>query len=286
MTCLHQQQAEVQHEEKPSRLPEGELLHILFTEPIFSFLTIPDKCVSMAIKEKVILSWSGGKDSALALYELAKTENYEIAALLTTVTQDYDRISMHGVRRALLEQQAESLGFALEKVFIVKNTSNEEYESKMQKVLAKYLMAGVRSVVFGDVFLEDVRKHRRDNLSKLAMKPIFPIWKRDTTELAHTFIDLGFKAVITCIDSNALDKMFIGRTFDEQFLSELPSVVDPCGENGEFHSFVYDGPIFQERILHTIGQVILRENRFYYCDLIPQIPACREIKAHRIQKTL
>jgi len=223
------------------------------------------------MKEKVILSWSGGKDSALALYELEKTESYEIAALLTTVTQEYDRISMHGVQRILLERQAESLGFPLEKVFISKDSSNEDYESKMREVLAKYLTAGVCSAVFGDIFLEDLRRHREDNLSKMGMKGIFPIWKRDTRELAHTFIDLGFSAVITCVDSSVLDKTFIGRAFDESFLSQLPSTVDPCGENGEFHSFVYDGPIFREPILHTKGEVVLRENRFYYCDLTPAV---------------
>lgn len=221
------------------------------------------------MKEKVLFSWSGGKDSALALYELQKTDNYEIAALVTTVVKDYNRISIHGVRQPLLELQAESLGFQLKKVFISKNTSNEEYESKMQEFLEKYSTAGVRSVVFGDIFLEDLRKHREENLSKIGMEAIFPLWKRDTTELARTFIDSGFKAVITCVDTNVLDRKFTGKVFDEQFLSELAPTVDPCGENGEFHSFVYDGPIFQERILHTTGQVVLRENRFYYCDLLP-----------------
>ena len=221
------------------------------------------------MKSKVILSWSGGKDSALALYELRASEDYEIAALLTTVTQDYDRVSMHGVRRVLLERQAQSLGLPLEMVFISKDTSNEEYESKIREVLLKYLTAGVRCAAFGDIFLEDLRKHREDNLSKIGIEGIFPVWKRDTAELAHTFIDLGFKAVVTCVDSSVLDKIFIGRAFDEQFLSELPSAVDPCGENGEFHSFVYDGPRFQEEILHTMGEVVLRENRFYYCDLMP-----------------
>jgi uncharacterized protein (TIGR00290 family) len=218
---------------------------------------------------KVILSWSGGKDSALALHELRESQDYEIAALLTTVTQDYDRVSMHGVRRVLLERQAQSLGLPLEKVFISKNTSNQEYELKIREVLVRYLTAGVRCAAFGDIFLEDLRKHREDNLSKIGMEGIFPIWKRDTAELAHTFIDLGFKAVVTCVDSNVLDKIFIGRAFDEQFLSELPSAVDPCGEDGEFHSFVYDGPRFQEKIRHTTGEVVLRENRFYYCDLMP-----------------
>ena len=221
------------------------------------------------MKEKVILSWSGGKDSALALYELEKTESYEITALLTTVTQGYDRISMHGVQRILLERQAECLGFPLEKVFISKDSSNKDYESKMREVLEKYVHDGVSCVVFGDIFLENIRKYREENLSKIGMKGIFPIWKRDSGELAHTFIDLGFAAVITCVDSDVLDKTFIGKAFDESFLSKLPSTVDPCGENGEFHSFVYDGPIFREPILHTKGEVVLRENRFYYCDLTP-----------------
>ena len=219
--------------------------------------------------ERIAVSWSGGKDSALALYEIQKTGRYEILSLLTTVTEDYDRVSMHGVRRILLEQQAESIGYSLEKVFISRNASSEEYEHKMREVLAKYLAAGVSSMVFGDVFLEDVRKYREDNLSKMGMKGIFPIWKRDTSELALSFMDLGFKAVITCVDSKVLDRRFAGRAYDKRFLSELPGTVDPCGENGEFHSFVYDGPIFRERILYTIGDVVLRDNRFYFCDLIP-----------------
>jgi len=219
--------------------------------------------------EKVIFSWSGGKDSAIALYEIQKSNNYEILALLTTVTEDYDRVSMHGLRRILLEQQAESLGYPLEKIFISKNASNEEYESKMEEALLKYKNRGVNSVVFGDIFLEDVRKYREDNLAKIGMRGIFPIWRRDTKELAHTFINLGFKAVTVCVDSNVLDKRFVGRVIDEQFLSELPPGVDPCGENGEFHSFVYHGPIFRERILYNTGEVILRDNRFYYCDLVP-----------------
>jgi len=223
----------------------------------------------IVVRERILVSWSGGKDSALALYEIQKNDRYEILALLTTVTEDYDRISMHGVRRILLEQQAESMGYSLEKVFISRNASNEEYGSRMLEVLAKYLAAGVSSVVFGDVFLEDVRKYREDNLSKIGMKGIFPIWKRDTSELAQTFMDLGFKAVITCVDSNVLDKRFAGRVYDERFLSELPDTADPCGENGEFHSFVYDGPIFRERILYTTGDVVLRDNRFYFCDLLP-----------------
>lgn len=217
--------------------------------------------------EKVLFAWSGGKDSAMALYELQKTHSYEVSALLTTVTEDYGRISMHGVTCILLEQQAESLGFALERIYIRKNTSNDEYETKMVEKLRDYQGRGVLSVVFGDIFLEDIRKYREEKLSKLGMKGIFPIWKRDTSELAHTFIDLGFMAVITCVDSNVLDKKFVGRLYDKQFLRELPCWVDPCGENGEFHSFVYDGPIFRERIAFKIGDIVLRDNRFYFCDI-------------------
>jgi len=220
------------------------------------------------VGEKVLFSWSGGKDSALALYEICKTGKYEISALLTILTEDYDRISMQGVRRVLLEKQTESLGYNLEKIFIPKNSSNEEYENKMRGVLERYLSLGVSQVVFGDIFLEDVRRYRDENLNKLGMKGIYPLWKLGTTDLAHGFIDLGFKAIITCVDSNMLDRKFVGKLFDEQFLSELPPKVDPLGENGEFHSFVYEGPIFRGRISYARGEVILRDNRFYYCDLV------------------
>lgn len=219
--------------------------------------------------EKIIFVWSGGKDSTMALYELKKSRDHEISALLTTITEDYDRISMHGVRTILLEQQAESLGLPLEKIYITKKSSNEEYETKMKDALIRYQGMGVSTAAFGDIFLEDLKKYREDNLLKIGMKGIFPVWKRNSLELAHTFIDLGFKAVITCIDSKILDKTFAGRTFDKRFLSELPANVDPCGENGEFHSFVYDGPIFIKRILYEKGEVVLRDNRYYFCDLIP-----------------
>lgn len=219
--------------------------------------------------ERILVAWSGGKDSAMALYELQKAGTYEISALLTTVTKDYDRISMHGVRRVLLEQQAVSLGYPLEQVLISKSASNEEYEAKMQGTLEECLRDGVSAAAFGDIFLEDLRKYREENLSRIGIKAVFPIWEKNTTELAHTFVSLGFKAVVTCVDSKVLDKGFVGRLFDEQFISELPSDVDPCGENGEFHSFVYDGPIFRESLSYKLGEVVLRDNRFYFCDLIP-----------------
>ena len=219
--------------------------------------------------ERVLFTWSGGKDSALALYELQNAQCYSVAALLTTVTEDYDRISMHGVCRALLEQQALSLNIPLDIAYITVNSSNEEYEARMKEKLLQYKIRGISSVVFGDIFLEDLRKYREDNLAQVGMKALFPIWKRDTSELAHTFINSGFKAIITCVDSQSLDKKFVGRAFDEQFLSELPRNVDPCGENGEFHSFVHAGPIFSESIRFRKGEVVLRDNRFYFCDLLP-----------------
>jgi uncharacterized protein (TIGR00290 family) len=220
--------------------------------------------------ENVLVSWSGGKDGAFALHEILEGQKYRIAALLTIVTEDYDRISMHGVQRTLLERQVDSLDFPLEEVFISRNASNEEYESKMVRVLTRYKEAGVTSVVFGDIFLEDIREYRESNLAKIGMKGIFPLWKKDTRELAHSLILLGFKAVTTCVDTNALGWRYVGKVIDEQFLSELPAMIDPCGENGEYHSFVYDGPIFKKRISYTLGEIVLRENRFCYCDLIPE----------------
>jgi uncharacterized protein (TIGR00290 family) len=220
------------------------------------------------LTKKVLFTWSGGKDSAMAFYELKKSNGYEITGLLTTITEDYDRISMHGVRRALLEKQADFLRIPLEKVFISKQSSNEEYESRMKAVLEKYREAGVTSVAFRDIFLEELRRYREDNLANLGMKGIFPIWKKDSAKLAHAFINQGFRAVITCVDSQVLNKTFVGREFDMKFLYDLPPAVDPCGENGEFHSFVYDGPIFEKRIAYTKDDIVLRDNHFYYCDIL------------------
>lgn len=221
-----------------------------------------------AIIQKILFAWSGGKDSTMALYELQKSGNCEISALLTTVTKDYNRISMHGVRESLLEQQAESLGLPLDKIYITKRSLNEEYEAKMKDKLLYYQDMGISCVAFGDIFLEDLKKYRENNLLKINMKGIFPVWKRNSVELANAFIDLGFKAVVTCVDSKVLNKTFVGRDFDKQFLSELPFNIDPCGENGEFHSFVYDGPTFSKPILFKKGEIVLRDKRYYFCDLI------------------
>jgi len=214
-----------------------------------------------------LFSWSGGKDSALALFDVLRSGEYEVAALLTTVTEGYDRISMHGVRRVLLEQQANSLELPLEKVYIPQNCCNEVYESRMRETLLKYRGLGVSSVVSGDIFLEDLRQYRENKLAQLALKGLFPIWKQDSIHLAERFVDIGFKAVVVCVDNQCLDKSFAGCLFDDEFLSRLPPNVDHCGENGEFHTFVYDGPPFHRRIRFEIGEIVLRENRFYYCDL-------------------
>ena len=216
---------------------------------------------------KILYSWSGGKDSAMGLYELLKDNTYEVVSLLTVVTKDYGRISMHGVRDELLEAQAAALELHLEKVYISKSSDNKEYELRMKETLMRYKKLGVEAVAFGDIFLEDLKKYREERLKEAGLEAVFPIWKRDSRELANTFIELGFKAIITCVDSKMLDGRFSGRLFDRQFLSEMPSGVDPCGENGEFHSFVYDGPIFKESILCTVGETVLRDQRYYYTDI-------------------
>jgi len=225
--------------------------------------------IVISTHEKVVFTWSGGKDSALALHRLQMGDGYEVVALLTTVTEDYDRISMHGVRAALLERQARSLRLPLDQVRITRGASNEEYESRMEERLRHYRGIGVRSVVFGDIFLEDLKLYREQNLAKIGLKGLFPIWKQDTGVLARSFVDLGFRAVITCVDTQALDGRFSGREFDDALLADLPEGVDPCGENGEFHSFVYDGPLFCEAIPFARGETVLRDNRFRFCDLVP-----------------
>ncbi len=217
----------------------------------------------------VLLSWSGGKDSCLALYEIQKAQDYRVAALLTTVTRDYDRISMHGVRRVLLERQAASLGLPLHEVFITKGATNQEYETKMEEAFSIYLEQGIDRVVFGDLFLEEIRAYRDQFLASHNMHGLYPVWLRDTTEFIREFINLGFKAVITCVNGEVLDSSFAGMMIDENFLSALPPHVDPCGENGEFHTFVFAGPNFKEAVKFSIGDRVARES-FWFCDLLPE----------------
>ena len=214
----------------------------------------------------ILLSWSGGKDSALSLREIAHSGKYNVKALLTTVTEGFDRVSMHGVRRDVLRAQASSLGVPLEEVWIPKNSSNEIYEARMKAVLTRYKERGVEEVAFGDLFLRDIRAYREERLAQLGMRGTFPLWGRDTGGLAREFVEAGFRAVLCCVDPRKLPKEFCGREFDTAFLESIPSSVDPCGENGEFHTFVYDGPIFSKRIPVGKGEVVLRDG-FYFADL-------------------
>ncbi len=204
----------------------------------------------------------------MALYEIQRSHEYTVAALLTTITRDYDRISMHGVRRALLERQAESAGLPLIKVFIPANCTNETYADIMEKEMNRLKADGINTVAFGDIFLQDVREYRENNLAKIGMKAIFPLWGSNSREMVTSFVNLGFKAIIVTVDPRKLSKEFCGRMIDAAFISTLPYNVDPAGENGEFHSFVFDGPVFTNGIRFSAGEKILRDG-FYFCDLLP-----------------
>lgn len=218
--------------------------------------------------ERILFGWSGGKDSSLALREILRAGQYEVAALVTTCTEGYDRISMHGVRCSLLEQQAAALNLPLEKVFISQRASNEEYEERTKRALLRHKASGITKVAFGDLFLEEIRQYRNRLLAGIGMSALYPIWGRDTKALAREFVRDGFGAVLVCVNPRLLDKSFAGRTLDETALDDLPADVDPCGENGEFHSFVFEGPIFKQPIRCTRGEVVLRDN-FYFADLLP-----------------
>jgi uncharacterized protein (TIGR00290 family) len=218
---------------------------------------------------KAILSWSSGKDSAMALYRVLKSEKFEIACLLTTITDRFHRISMHGVREDLLDAQAQSLGYPIEKVMIPYPCPNQAYEEKMANVLSVWKSRGVRHVIFGDLFLEDIRKYREEKLFQIGMTPVFPLWLEDTSMLAREMFEVGFRAVVTCVDPGKLKPTFAGRLFDESFLKDIPVEVDPCGENGEFHTFVYDGPIFKQPIPVKVGRHVSRDG-FVFVDLEQQ----------------
>ncbi len=212
------------------------------------------------------LSWSGGKDSALTLWTLRRL-GVEPEALITTVTDAYDRISMHGVRRELLVKQANAIGAPLVEVRIPSACVNDVYEARMAQAFDSPPLSGIEAVAFGDLFLEDVRAYREERLAANDMRGLFPLWGRDTGALAREFIATGFQAIIVCLDPRALDASFAGRAYDEQLLADLPAGVDPCGENGEFHTFVHAGPIFPEPIACVPGEVVEREG-FTFCDVI------------------
>jgi uncharacterized protein (TIGR00290 family) len=224
----------------------------------------------------ILFCWSGGKDSAMALHALRQQKDLQVIALLTTVTDEYNRISMHGVRRELLEKQAQSIGLPLYEVRIPPQCVNSIYEARMEETLRIHYANGVRTVAFGDIFLEDLRAWREKNLARIGMTALFPIWKRDTRELIRHFHASHFRSIAVCVDCKVLDPSFAGRELDESFFRDLPPQVDPCGENGEFHTFVFDAPIFHYPIPVRTGEVVQRDS-FVFCDLLPDVLAKEEV---------
>jgi len=240
-------------------------------------------------KIKSIFNWSGGKDSSLALYHILREGKYDVKALMTTVNAKYERISMHGVRKELLYAQGKSIGIPVKEIRLPEMPSMSAYDETMKNVLTDIKKQEITHSIFGDIFLEDLREYRESRLSEVGLKGHFPLWKRDTTELVQEFIDLGFKTVVVCVKSELLGEEFAGRVIDKDFLKDLPKGVDPCGENGEFHTFVFDGPIFKEPIKYELGEKVFKEYKapknkedscfsnsdnkkpsgFHYCDLIP-----------------
>jgi uncharacterized protein (TIGR00290 family) len=222
-------------------------------------------------REPIALSWSGGKDSSLALAALRADPHLDVVALLTSVTRGYERISIHGVRRALLDAQVRAIGLPLVEVTLEPQSSNDAYEAAFAAAIGELRarFPGVRRVAYGDLFLEDVRVWRERSLAALGMEGLFPLWGRDTRALAEEFVHQGFEAHLVCVDTTQLDGAFAGRRFDHALLAELPAGVDPCGERGEFHTFVSAGPILAEPIAVVRGETVLRDERFAYCDLLP-----------------
>ena len=240
-------------------------------------------------KSKAIFCWSGGKDSAYCLHKVLREGNYDVKYLLTTINGSFNRISMHGVREELLDKQSESIGIPLLKVFVYEG-SNAEYEKQMETALRKAKSEGIEHVVFGDIFLEDLRQYRENNLAKVGMKGIFPLWKMNTTFLVNDFIMQGFRTVVCCTNDGYLGEEWTGKEIDKNFIKQLPADVDPCGENGEFHTFCFAGPIFKKEISFEIGGKVYRQleikindctlpsnvitKGFWYCELLPARVKC------------
>jgi len=221
----------------------------------------------MTTRPKALLSWSSGKDSAYSLHVARQEHAYEIVGLLTTVTSNYGRVSMHGVRESVLEEQAGRVGLPLMKVSIPSPCSNAEYEAAMQRAMNDARERGITHVLFGDLYLEDIRSYREANLARVGMQAGFPIWGRNTHELAHEMVSLGLRAILTCVDPKRLPATFAGRTFDRELLRDLPPDVDPCGENGEFHTCVVAGPMFSAPLDVVVGEVVERDG-FVFADVM------------------
>ena len=215
--------------------------------------------------KRTLLSWSSGKDSAWSLYLLQQQKEYEIVGLLTTFNKAADRVAMHGVRRSLVKAQATATGIPLWDVDLPWPCSNSDYECAMQETCKQAVEAGIEYVAFGDLFLTDIRKYREEQLNNSGLQPIFPVWGLPTRELAHSMINSGVRAKLACVDCNQLPAEFVGREFDEKLLSDLPSNTDPCGENGEFHSFVYAGPLFRHDLPIEVGEIVSRDH-FVFAD--------------------
>jgi len=226
--------------------------------------------------QKAMYNWSGGKDSSFALWQILKEKQFSVEYLLTSMSAEHKRISMHGVAEYLLDEQADRLNLPLRKIYLEENSSLESYNAVMAEEMKFAKSQGIEVSIFGDIFLEDLRTYREEQLKSVGLKGHFPIWKRDTLELVKDFINSGFKAVIVSANARLLDKSFCGRIIDHNFINDLPEGVDPCGENGEFHSFVFDGPIFSKPINIKIGETIMKkynvsegtDSEFWYTDLV------------------
>lgn len=203
--------------------------------------------------------WSGGKDSALALYEMRQHPEYRVEGLLTTVNEHHRRVSMHGVRMSLLTEQAQALGLPLYPVWVPESPTKATYEARMEAALLSFKAKGIETAVFGDIFLADLRQYREQQLARLGMRAVFPLWGRESAKVVEQFIELGFKATVVCVSGRLLDQSFAGRALDTSFLHALPAGADPCGENGEYHTFVSDGPIFNEPVRFQLGECVYRD---------------------------
>jgi uncharacterized protein (TIGR00290 family) len=223
-----------------------------------------------AARSRAWLAWSSGKDSAWALHTARQDREFDVVALLTTVNRTHERVAMHAVRESLLEMQAAAAGLPLVKVPIPSPCPNEIYEQAMSDAMARAKSEGICHIIFGDLFLEDVRAYRKKHLALCGMKPVFPLWGRNTRQLADQMIAGGLSAYLTCVDPRHLDRSFAGRRFDQELLADLPRDVDPCGENGEFHTFANAGPMFRTRLPVAVGEIVERDG-FTFADLLPQV---------------